>query len=142
MKIASFNINGIKARLLLLREWLEREKPDVIGLQELKADNDKLEQNMFADLGYSFIYNGQKSYNGVAILSKEPINKVQKGFRNGYDPENARLIAATISGVKLINVYVPQGQTTESDKFKYKLEFLQELKQEIAHLKDSKNPLQ
>ena len=70
MKIASFNINGIKARLLLLREWLEREKPDVIGLQELKADNDKLENNMFADLGYSFIYNGQKSYNGCGILSK------------------------------------------------------------------------
>ena len=56
MKIASFNINGIKARLLLLREWLETEKPDVIGLQELKADNDKLEKNMFADLGYRFIY--------------------------------------------------------------------------------------
>ena len=70
MKIASFNINGIKARLLLLREWLEREKPDVIGLQELKADNDKLEKNMFADLGYRFIYNGQKSYNGCGILSK------------------------------------------------------------------------
>ena len=70
MKIASFNINGIKARLLLLREWLEREKPDIVGLQELKADNDKLEQNMFADLGYSFIYNGQKSYNGCGIISK------------------------------------------------------------------------
>ena len=73
MKIASFNINGIKARLLLLREWLEREKPDVIGLQELKADNNKLEKNMFADLGYSFIYNGQKSYNGCGILSKYEI---------------------------------------------------------------------
>ena len=73
-------------------------------------------------------------------MSKEPIKNVQKGFRNGYDPENARLIAATTSGVTLINVYVPQGQTTESDKFKYKLEFLQELKQEITHLNDSKKP--
>ena len=76
----------------------------------------------------------------MAILSKEPIKEVQKGFRNGYDPKNARLIAATISGVRLINVYVPQGQTTESDKFQYKLEFLQELKQEITNINDSLNP--
>ena len=81
MKIASFNINGIKARLLLLREWLEREKPDVIGLQELKADNNKLEKNMFADLGYSFIYNGQKSYNGVALISKVELQDIRLGFK-------------------------------------------------------------
>ena len=71
---------------------------------------------------------------------KNQSKEVQKGFRNGYDPENARLIAATISGVRLINVYVPQGQTTESDKFQYKLEFLQELKQEITNINDSKKP--
>ena len=88
MKIASFNINGIKARLLLLREWLGTEKPDVIGLQEIKADNEKLENNMFADLGYSFIYNGQKSYNGCGILSKHKTKNTSFFFPgNEHDPQ-------------------------------------------------------
>ena len=106
MKIASFNINGIKARLLLLREWLEREKPDVIGLQELKADNDKLEKNMFADLGYRFIYNGQKSYNGCGLFQ----NMKQKYFfffpGNDHD-QQSRWISTEINGIFFCNLYLP-----------------------------------
>ena len=99
MKIASFNINGIKARLLLLREWLEREKPDVIGLQELKADNDKLEKNMFADLGYRFIYNGQKSYNGCGILSKYDTKNTSFFFPGNEHDTQKRWISTEINGI-------------------------------------------
>ena len=139
-KVATWNVNSIRTRLPLFLNWLEENKPNVVCLQETKVEDSKFPIWEINQSGYETVFYGQKSYNGVAILSKEPINKVQKGFRNGYDPENARLIAATTSGVTLINVYVPQGQTTESDKFKYKLEFLQELKQEITHLNDSKKP--
>ncbi len=139
-KLATWNVNSIRTRLPLFLNWLEENKPNVVCLQETKVEDSKFPVWEINQSGYETVFYGQKSYNGVAILSKEPIKKVQKGFRNGYDPENARLIAATISGVRLINVYVPQGQTTESDKFKYKLDFLQELKQEITLLNDSKKP--
>ncbi len=140
MKIATWNVNSVRARLAHLLGWLDKATPDLVLLQEIKCMDDAFPTLEIEAAGYNCAVRGQKSYNGVAILSKEPIKAVQKGFRNGYDPENARLIAATISGARLINVYVPQGQTTESEKFKYKLEFLQELKQEIANLNDSKKP--
>ena len=139
-KVATWNVNSIRTRLPLLLNWLEENKPHVVCLQETKVEDSQFPHWELNQSGYESVFYGQKSYNGVAILSKEPIEEVQKGFRNRYDPENARLISATISGVRLINVYVPQGQTTESDKFQYKLEFLQELKQEIANLNDSKKP--
>ena len=139
-KIATWNINSIRTRLPLIMNWLEENKPHVVCLQETKVEDSQFPTWEINQAGYETVFYGQKSYNGVAILSKEPIKEVQKGFRNRYDSENARLIAATISGARLINVYVPQGQTTESDKFKYKLDFLQELKHEITHLNDSKIP--
>ena len=139
-KVTTWNVNSIRTRLPLLLNWLEENKPHVVCLQETKVEDSQFPLWELNQSGYESVFYGQKSYNGVAILSKEPIKEVQKGFRNGYDPENARLIAATISGVRLINVYVPQGQTTESDKFQYKLEFLQELKQEITNINDSLNP--
>ncbi|GIT03197.1 MAG: hypothetical protein CM1200mP28_04560 [Deltaproteobacteria bacterium] len=92
--------------------WLEENKPHVVCLQETKVEDSQFPLWEINQSGYESAFYGQKSYNGVAILSKEPIKEVQKGFINGYDPENARLISATISGVRLINVYVPQGQTT------------------------------
>ena len=120
-KVATWNVNSIRTRLPLLLNWLEEIKPHVVCLQETKVEDSQFPHWELNQSGYESVFYGQKSYNGVAILSKEPIKEVQKGFRNGYDPENARLIAVTISGVRLMNVYVPQGQTTESDKFKYKL---------------------
>ncbi len=139
-KLATWNVNSIRTRLPLFLNWLEENKPHVVCLQETKVEDSNFPVWEINQSGYETVFYGQKSYNGVAILSKEPINNLQKGFRNGYDPENARLIAATISGVRLMNVYVPQGQTTDSEKFKYKLEFLHELKQEITYLNDSKKP--
>jgi len=139
-KIATWNVNSIRTRLPLLLNWLEENNPHVVCVQETKVEDSHFPLWEINQSGYETVFYGQKSYNGVAILSKEPIKDVQKGFSNGYDSENARLIAATISGIRLINVYVPQGQTTESNKFNYKLEFLKELKKEIIKINDSKIP--
>jgi len=91
--------------------------------------------------GYQVVYLGQKSYNGVAILSKHPIDTVRYGFSNGYDSDNKRLIAAHILGVWILNVYVPQGDSIDSPKFSYKLQFLQELFQELEQNYDPDTPL-
>ena len=130
-KVATWNVNSIRTRLPLLLQWLKKHNPDVVCLQETKVENALFPVWELQQAGYESAFFGQKSYNGVAILSKHPIQDVQHGFRNGYDPENARLIAGTVSGVRVVNVYVPQGQNTESDKFKYKLNFFAELIQEI-----------
>ena len=139
-KVVTWNVNSIRTRLPLLLNWLEENKPNVVCLQETKVDDSQFPIWEINQSGYELTFYGQKSYNGVAILSKEPIKEVQKGFRNGYDSKNARLISAIISGVRIVNVYVPQGQNTESDKFGYKLEFLKELKHEVNHLNDAKKP--
>ena len=130
-KLATWNVNSIRTRLPLILQWLKEHNPDVVCLQETKVEDPLFPVWDLQQAGYESAFFGQKSYNGVAILSKHPIQDVQHGFRNGYDPENARLIAGTVSGVRLVNVYVPQGQNTESDKFKYKLNFFAELIQEI-----------
>lgn len=135
-KIATWNVNSIRTRLPLLLRWLEVHSPDAVCLQETKVEDKLFPDWEIKQSGYESAYFGQKSYNGVAILSKHPIKDIQHGFFNGYDRDNARLIKATISGVRLINVYVPQGQTTDSDKFQYKLKFFSELIQELQQEKD------
>jgi len=130
-KLATWNVNSIRARLPLILEWLEEHNPDVVCLQETKVEDQLFPVLELRQSGYECAFYGQKSYNGVAILSKHPIEDVKAGFRNGYDQDNARLISATVSEVRVINVYVPQGQNTESEKFIYKLTFFEELIQEI-----------
>ena len=130
-KLATWNVNSIRTRLPLLLEWLEEHNPDVVCLQETKVEDQLFPVLELRQSGYECAFYGQKSYNGVAILSKHPIEDVKTGFRNGYDQDNARLIAGTVSEVRVINVYVPQGQNTESEKFIYKLTFFEELIQEI-----------
>ena len=138
-KAATWNVNSIRTRLPLLLEWLEKHNPDAVCLQETKVADSLFPVFELKQAGYESAYYGQKSYNGVAILAKHTIKDIKIGFHNGYDLENARLIAGTVSGVRIINVYVPQGQTTESEKFKYKLEFFSELMQEIQYQKNQDN---
>jgi len=130
-KLATWNVNSIRTRLPLLLEWLDEHNPDVVCLQETKVEDQLFPVLELRQSGYECAFYGQKSYNGVAILSKHQIEDVKAGFRNGYDQDNARLISATVSEVRVINVYVPQGQNTESEKFIYKLTFFEELIQEI-----------
>tara|TARA_B100000700_G_scaffold306650_1_gene382077 strand:- start:298 stop:1344 length:1047 start_codon:yes stop_codon:yes gene_type:complete len=140
-KIATWNVNSIRMRLPLLLEWLEFHDPDAVCLQETKVEDNLFPVWDIKQAGYDSVFYGQKSYNGVAILSKHPINNVQKGFLNRYDEENSRIIKATVSGVRLINVYIPQGQTVESQKFKYKLKFFSELIQELHQEDFSENAM-
>jgi exodeoxyribonuclease-3 len=126
MKIASFNVNSIRARLDLVLAWLRRESPDVLCLQETKVPDEDFPQQAFGDLHYHAVFRGEKSYNGVAIVSKKPFADVRIGF-DEQESEGTRLIAARIDSIPLVNTYVPQGFHPLSTKFRNKLDWLQRL---------------
>ena len=135
MLIATWNVNSIRTRLSQIINWINQVKPDILCLQETKVINDDFPLEPFEKLGYEVIIHGQKSYNGVAILSKNKIEKVNKGFISNPIEENIkneffeqkRLISAVINGLRIVNVYVPNGSSLDSDKFKYKIEWLKRL---------------
>ncbi len=131
LKIATWNVNSIRIRLPLILSWLEEQQADIVCLQETKTEDHQFPEQELREAGYSCVYHGQKSYNGVAILSKYPFESVQYGFKSRYDTENKRLLISCIEGINIINVYVPQGQTESSPKFQYKLEFLDNLIAEL-----------
>ncbi|MBN1954361.1 MAG: exodeoxyribonuclease III [Anaerolineae bacterium] len=123
-KIATFNTNSIRARLELVLEWLAREKPDVLALQETKAQDTDFPSEPLQEAGYHVIFRGQKAHAGVAIASRSQPQEVAFGFDDGGEPDNARLIRAVIDGIPLVNTYVPQGRSPDSEHFQYKLEWL------------------
>ncbi len=124
MKVATWNVNSLKVRLPQVLDWLATEQPDFVGLQELKLDQDKFPEQAIEAAGYRAIWLGQKTYNGVAILSKLAATDVVFNIP-GDDDAQKRLIAATydtaLGPLRLINVYCPNGQSLESDKYQYKL---------------------
>ena len=128
MKIASFNANGIRARMPILLAWLDQVRPDVLALQETKVQDHDFPREPLEQAGYRCSFKGQKSYNGVAILSRRPPEDVTVGFRDGDAAEEPRLITATINGVTIVNTYIPQGQAVGSEKFVYKLEWYRRLR--------------
>ena len=131
MKIATFNTNSIRARLTIITDWLEKEKPDILCLQETKAQDKDFPAKHFETTGYQVIFKGQKSYNGVAIISRHPMDQIRL---NLYEESNeeARFISARIHNIPLINVYAPQGFATGTEKFEYKLRWLKDL---LTHIK-------
>ena len=124
MKIASWNVNSIRARKDRALAWLERERPDAVCLQELKGEEDKFPTEDFEAAGYRAAIYGQKTYNGVALLSRREITDIERNVNDGVDDPQARLIAGTIDGLRLVSVYVPNGQTVGSDKYAYKAAWL------------------
>ncbi len=128
MKIATWNVNSINIRMEHLLDWLKSTGTDVICLQETKSVDEKFPFEPIVEAGYKVEFMGEKSYNGVAIVSKHPIENVQKNFPD--DPEDApkRLIAATIKGVRIVNTYIPNGTELWTDKFTFKLDWLQRLR--------------
>ncbi len=126
MKIASFNVNGIRARMPVLVRWLASEKPDIVCLQETKVQDADFPVSALTEAGYQCAYRGQKSYNGVAILSRIVPEQVDAGFGDEFDKE-ARLIAARFGGLWVVNTYIPQGQDPASEKFRFKLEWIERL---------------
>jgi exodeoxyribonuclease-3 len=128
MKIATWNVNSIKARMPHLLGWLEAAEPDVVCLQETKCVDEGFPYEELNEAGYFSAFYGQKSYNGVAILTKFPPEDVQKNFPDDDDEAQKRLIAATVNGVRVVNTYIPNGSELWSDKFKFKLDWLQRLR--------------
>jgi exodeoxyribonuclease III len=123
MKIAAWNVNSLNVRLPHVLDWLQSAAPDVLCLQELKLEDAKFPLEAINEAGYNAVFDGQKTYNGVAILSKTRAEDVVKGIP-GYADEQKRVIAATVEGLRIVCVYVPNGQSVDSDKYRYKLEWL------------------
>lgn len=132
MKIATFNANSIRARLDIVIEWLTEHEPDVLAIQEIKCENDKFPTDAFEEAGWQVAVHGQKSYNGVAIVSRSPIKNVRTGFGDPTWPEDCRIITAEVDGVEIVNTYVPNGTSVGSEKFEYKLRWLPRFGQFIA----------
>jgi exodeoxyribonuclease III len=126
MKIATFNSNSVRTRLEIISDWLKAELPDVLCLQETKVQDKDFPGYRFQELGYQVVFRGQKAYNGVAIVSRHPLDNVLLGLP-GKDDDQARFISATVMGVQIINAYVPQGVKPGTDKFLYKLQWLADL---------------
>ena len=131
MKLASWNVNSLKVRLPQLLEWLEAKQPDVVCLQETKLEDANFPQAEIEAAGYQVAFSGQKTYNGVAILSRGDLDDVVCNNPHFPDPQK-RLIAATIDGIRVISAYVPNGQAVGSDKYDYKLSWLAALERWIA----------
>lgn len=131
MKIATFNINGIKARIAALPDWLDEAMPDVALLQEIKSVDEGFPREIFEDRGYQVETHGQKGFNGVAILSKRPLEDVRRGLPGDDGDEQARWIEATVSGdkrpVRVCGLYLPNGNPCPGPKFDYKLAWMDRL---------------
>jgi len=127
MKLATWNVNSLKVRLPHVLKWLAENPVDVLCLQETKQQDEDFPKAELEAAGYQSVFSGQKTYNGVAILSRTPIIEVQYGIPDHGD-EQKRMIAGTINGVRVICVYVPNGQAVDSDKYYYKLGWLIKLR--------------
>jgi exodeoxyribonuclease-3 len=141
MKIATWNVNSIRARMERVIPWLRDKQPDVLCMQELKVEEEKLSVTEFAELGYTTVFALQKTYNGVAILSRTPATEVRVGLEDGVEDAQARLISATVDGVRIINVYVPNGQIVGTDKYEYKLQWMARLRRYLDERCDRRQPL-
>ncbi len=136
MRIATWNVNSVRARLPRVLDWLENQAPDVVCLQETKCEDDKFPREPIEDLGYNVELFGQKTYNGVAILSKRPMENVVRGFPDDGPDDQKRVIGATIEDVMLLNLYVVNGKEVGSDKYDYKLEWLRKLSEMVDETYD------
>ena len=143
VKIASFNINGIKARANALMTWLRDAQPDVALLQEIKSVSENFPSDLFKDLGYTVAVNGQKSFNGVAILSKLPIEDIVTRLPGDGEDDQARWLEVTIVGnqaIRMCNLYLPNGNPTPGPKYDYKLSWMRRLHEKAKELIDSEIP--
>jgi len=123
MKIASWNVNSLKVRLDQVLTWLESDAPDVLALQETKLENDKFPVDALREAGYHAAFSGQKTYNGVALLTREAPTDVITDV-DGLDDPQRRILGATVGGVRVLNLYVVNGKEVDSDKYAYKLDWL------------------
>ena len=143
MKLATFNINGIKARIDALPAWLSSANPDVVCLQEIKSVDDAFPREVFESMGYRVETHGQKSFNGVAILSKLPLEDITRGLPGDETDEQARWIEATVIGTRALRVcglYLPNGNPTPGPKYDYKLAWMARLESRARALLATEEP--
>ena len=144
MRIATWNVNSVGARLPTVLAWFEEAQPDVACLQEIKCVDEKFPTAEFEQLGYNVAVHGQKSYNGVALLSKTPLEDVRKGLPGDPDDDHARYIEAVVSGptpVRVASIYLPNGNPVATDKFAYKLRWMERLNRHARDLLGLEEPL-
>jgi exodeoxyribonuclease-3 len=127
LRIATFNVNGIAARLPRLLEWLDETRPDIAGLQEVKCEDARFPAEPFRERGYHLEVHGQKGFNGVAILARSPIEDVVRGLPGDSGDEQARWIEGTVSGIRFVSLYLPNGNPQPGPKFDYKLGWMARL---------------
>ncbi len=131
MKIATWNVNSLKVRLEHVKDWLATSRTDVLALQEIKQVTDDFPLEALAAVGYTGVASGQKTYNGVAFISRQPVADVVTDFP-GFDDPQRRILAATYDDTRIVNLYVPNGSSLESDKYQYKLRWLAALRDFLA----------
>jgi len=132
VKVATWNVNSLRVRLPHVLTWLEREQPDLLALQETKLKDEDFPADTFEDRGYTATFSGQAAYNGVAIISRARPAAVMLDIGNGYADEQKRVLGATFGPLRFWNLYVPNGQSVDSDKYRYKLEWLAALRTLLA----------
>ena len=132
MRIATWNVNGLRARLDFVLHWLAAREPDVVGLQELKLTDDQFPHDVFEQAGYQAVTHGQKAWNGVAILSRKPLEVRQAGLP-GQEEFGARLVTADVEGLAFTTLYCPNGKSTDHDDYPRKLAWFDDL---VAHLRE------
>lgn len=137
-KIATWNVNSLRVRLPHVLDWLAQVKPDILALQETKTPDDDFPIDVIKAAGYNIIFSGQKTYNGVAILSRENSEDIITDIPNLKDAQR-RILCATIGGVRVLNIYVPNGESLESQKYQYKLNWLEKLNH-FVNAEIKKNP--
>ncbi len=137
MKIATYNVNSVRARLSIIEKWVAEVRPDVLCLQETKVVDEDFPANELAAFGYQAAFKGEKSYNGVAILSRHRMENVRYGFDGKGNDEGSRILSARVLGVDIVNTYVPQGTSPDSENFRYKLGWLERL---LGHFKKFYRP--
>ena len=142
MKIVSFNINGIKARLPRLLEYLDEQKPDIVCLQELKSSDDTFPADDIRAAGYGLVWHGQKSWNGVAVLArgKDPVER-QRGLAGDPDDEHSRYLEAEVDGLIVASIYLPNGNPVPGPKFDYKLRWIERLEDRARTLLAEERPV-
>jgi len=129
LKVATYNANSIRARMPLILDWLERETPDVVCVQETKVQDRDFPAEPIEEAGYHVVFRGQKSHAGVATISRKPLKDIDSGFDDGGEPDDPRLLRGVIEGVALVNTYVPQGRSVDSEHFQYKLRWFERLRE-------------
>jgi exodeoxyribonuclease-3 len=131
MKIATWNVNSIRARQVRLLAWLQKAQPEVVCLQELKVTGDAFPYEAMQQAGYCAAVYGQKTYNGVAILSRRELSDVERGLPGLHDPQ-ARLLSAEVEGIRVFSTYVPNGETVGSEKYAYKIRWMEHFRQHLG----------